>query len=329
MPLPLKLIGLGRYLPERVVPSREVEALCGLPAGWIERRSGVRERRWATTETSSYMGAQAAREAVAEAGLALTDIDLILNASGTPEQAIPDGGPLIQRQLGLGGSGIAALSVHATCLSFLAAIDLSSNLLATGRYKNILIVTAEIGSVGINFKEPESASLIGDAAAAVVVTRTPAGEASAVQAARFETYGEGADHTAIRGAGSRRPPNHPDTRPEDNLFHMNGPEVLRMALTRSAPFLEQLRPGLSKGLGSIKLVVPHQPSKVGLRAMQMFGWPAAQTVMTLDRLGNCVAASLPATLYEAVRGGRIQRGEELLLVGTGAGLSLGGVILTF
>ncbi len=209
MPFPLKIIGLGRYLPERVVPSREVEALCGLPAGWIERRSGVRERRWATTETSSYMGAQAAREAVAEAGLALTDIDLILNASGTPEQAIPDGGPLIQRQLGLGGSGIAAMSVHATCLSFLAAIDLSSNLLATGRYKNILIVTAEIGSVGINFKEPESASLIGDAAAAVVVTRTPAGEASAVQAARFETYGDGADHTAIRGAGSRRPPNTP------------------------------------------------------------------------------------------------------------------------
>jgi len=329
MALPLKIIGLGRYLPERVVPSREVEVLCGLPAGWIERRSGVRERRWAGGETSSFMGAQAAREAVAEAGLALTDIDLILNASGTPEQAIPDGGPLIQRQLGLGQSGIAALSVHATCLSFLAAIDLSANLLATGRYHRILIVTSEIGSVGINFKEPESASLIGDAAAAVVVVRTPQGEASAVHAARFETYGDGADHTAIRGGGSRRPPNHPDTRPEDNLFHMNGPEVLRLALAHSAQFLEKLRPGLSHGLGAIKLVVPHQPSKVGLRAMQMFGWPAAQTVMTLDRLGNCVAASLPSTLYEAVRGGRIQRGEELLLVGTGAGLSIGGVILTF
>jgi len=90
-----------------------------------------------------------------------------------------------------------------------------------------------------------------------------------------------------------------------------------------------VQPGLSRGLGAIKLVVPHQPSKVGLRAMQAFGWPAAQTMMTLDRLGNCVAASLPSTLYEAVRGGRIQRGEELLLVGTGAGLSLGGVILTF
>src|ERR1700682_1579264 len=102
MPLPLKIAGLGRYLPERVVPSAEVEALCGR---------------------------------VAEAGLALSDIDLILNASGTPEQAIPDGGPLVQRQLGLGSSGIACLSVHGTCLSFLAALDLAANLLAMQRYQ--------------------------------------------------------------------------------------------------------------------------------------------------------------------------------------------------
>ena len=204
MSLPIKIAGVGRYLPERVVPSAEVEALCGLPPGWIERRSGVRERHWATTETSSYMGAQAAREAVAEAGLALSDIDLIMNASGTPEQAIPDGGPLVQRQMGLGSSGIACLSVHATCLSFLAALDLCANLLATGRYQRILIVTSEIGSVGINFKDPESASLIGDAAAAAVVVRTPPGEAAALSAARLETYGDGADFTAIRGAGTRR-----------------------------------------------------------------------------------------------------------------------------
>ncbi len=327
--LPLKIIGVGRYLPERVVPSREVEALCGLPAGWIERRSGVRERRWVSGETSSSMGAAAAREAVADAGLALTDIDLILNASGTPEQAIPDGGPLIQRQLGLGASGIASLSVHATCLSFLAALDLSANLLATGRYKHILIVSAEIGSVGINVREPESASLMGDAAAAVVVTRTPEGEAACLQAARLETYGDGADLTAIRGGGSRAHPNHPGTRPEDNLFHMDGPQVLRMALRYSGGFLERLRPGLSKGLGSIRLVVPHQPSKMGLKAMEMFGWPSEQIVRTLDHLGNCVAASIPCTLYEAVCGGRLRRGEEVLLVGTGAGLSIGGVILTY
>lgn len=327
--LPLKISGLGRYLPDRVVPSSEVEKLCGLRQGWIEHRSGVRERRWATDETSSYMGAQAAKEAVAESGLELSEIDLILNASGTPEQAIPDGGPLIQRQLGLGASGIACMSVHATCLSFLAALDVSANLLATGRYKNILIVSSEVASHGINFKEPESASLMGDGAAAAVVTATPPGEESCLQIARLETYGDGAELTAIRGGGTGRHPNDPATRPEDNLFHMDGPQVLRLAVRYSSDFLEKLRPGLSKGLGTIKLVTPHQPSKMGLKVMQGFGWPADQIVKTLDRLGNCVSASIPLTIYEAARSGRLQRGDEFLIVGTGAGLSIGGAILTY
>lgn len=326
---PLKIVGVGRYLPERVVPSAEVEALCGLPAGWIERRSGVRERRWVSGETSSFMGAAAAREAVADAGIGWDEVDLILNASGTPEQAIPDGGPLIQRALGLGSSGIPCMSIHATCLSFLAALDVSASLLAAGRYRTILIVTADIGSVGINPREPESASLLGDAAAAVVVTRSPAGDPACLHVARLESYGEGADLTAIRGGGSGRHPNGPETRPEDNLFHMDGPGVLRLALRHSPAFLERLQPGLSRGLGEIRLVVPHQPSRVGLQVLQGFGWPAERIVTTLDWLGNCVAASLPCTLYEAIRSGRLQRGDRFLMVGTGAGLSLGGAILTY
>ncbi len=327
--LPLKILGMGRYVPSRVVTNPEVEALCGLPAGWIERRTGVRERRWVTDETASFMGARAAQAAVEAAGLAWEDIDLIINASGTPEQAIPDGGPLIQRQLGLGSSGLACLSVHATCLSFLVALDLSASLLTTGRYRTIVIVTAEIGSVGINPREPESASLMGDAAAAAVVARTPAGEASRLQTARLRTYGAGADLTAIFGGGTRRHPNSPLTRPEDNLFHMDGLQVLRMAIQYSGPFLEELRPGLARGLGGIKLVTPHQPSLMGLKVMQSFGWPSEQIVVTLDRFGNCVAASLPLTLYEAISTGRLRRGEEVLLVGTGAGLSIGGAILTY
>mgnify|MGYP001588887400 CR=1 FL=1 len=102
MPLPLKITGVGRYLPKRVVPSSEVELMCGVRPGWIEQRTGVKERRWANGETSSFMGAEAAKEAVKDAGLSFRDIDLILNASGTPEQAIPDTSVLIQRELGLG-----------------------------------------------------------------------------------------------------------------------------------------------------------------------------------------------------------------------------------
>ncbi|HNO32260.1 MAG TPA: hypothetical protein PKI78_10780, partial [Anaerolineales bacterium] len=124
--IPLKIIGLGRYLPKRVVPSAELEAMCGVPAGWVERRNGVRERRWVTDETSSFMSAEAAKEALDEAKLKPGQLDLIINASGTGEQAIPDTGALIQRQLGLGNSGIPAMTVHTTCLSFVAGMDVAS-----------------------------------------------------------------------------------------------------------------------------------------------------------------------------------------------------------
>jgi 3-oxoacyl-[acyl-carrier-protein] synthase-3 len=326
---PLKIIGLGRYLPSRVVPNSELEKMCGVPTGWVERRNGVRERRWVTDETSSFMSAQAAREALDEAGLKPNQLDLIINASGTSEQAIPDTGALIQRQLGLGKSGIPAMTVHTTCLSFVAALDVAGNFLQTGRYKKILIASADVASCGINPKEPESASLVGDAAAAVVVTRTGDGDPAAIHNAHFKTYGEGAYLTTIMGGGSARHPRYPNHNPEDDLFHMDGPAVLRMVREIGSDFLEELYPGLSKSLMDIDVVVPHQASKVGLLMLTRFGWPEQKIMHTLETLGNCVAASIPVTLYQAVRDGNLQRGHKLLIAGTGAGLSIGGLVLTY
>ena len=327
--IPLKIIGLGRYLPKRVVPSSELEVLCGVPAGWVERRNGVRERRWVTDETSSFMSAEAGREALDEAKLKPNQLDLIINASGTGEQAIPDTGVLIQRQLGLGSSGIPAMTVHTTCLSFVAAMDVASNFIQSGRYKNILIASADVASCGINPKEPESASLVGDAAAAVVVTRAEAGDASMIHHAHFKSFGDGAYLTTIMGGGSRLHPRFAGHKPEDDLFHMDGPAVLRMVRGIAHDFLDELYPGLSKGMVDVDVVVPHQASKVGLMMLERFGWQEAKIVKTIETLGNCVAASIPVTLYQGVRDGRIQRGDKVLLVGTGAGLSIGGMVLTF
>ena len=327
--LPLKIIGLGRYLPPRIVQNSELERIYALSAGWVERRNGVRERRWVTTETASFMAAEAAREALDEAGLRPDQLSLIINASGTAEQAIPDTSALIQRQLGLGRSGIPAMSVHTTCLSFLTALDVAANFLSTGRYTTILIVSSDISSCGINPKEPESATLVGDAAAAVVVSRSGMEDASAIHHAHFKTSGDGASFTAIRGGGSARHPAKPDHNSDDDLFRMDGPAVLRMVRSFDEAFLEELYAGLSTSLRDIDLVVPHQSSKVGLLLLQRYGWPEAKIIHTLEWLGNCVAASIPATLYQAVRSTTLQRGQKFLLVGTGAGLSIGGLVMTY
>lgn len=328
--LPLRIAGIGRYLPPRVVTNDELEKRCGLPAGWIERRNGVRERRWADGESSSYMAAEAAREALDQAGMRPCDLDLVINASATGEQALPETGALIQRQLGLGVSGIPAMTVQSACLSFITALEVAAHYLLSGRFGRILVASSDIASCGLDFSQPESATLMGDAAAAVVVARPGAGEPpSRICNAHFSTWGDGSSLTAIMGGGSARHPRKPGHDPSDDLFHMDGPAVLRMVRRYDEAFLEQLRPGLSTGLGDIGLVVPHQASRVGLQLLQKFGWPEHLVVQTIGELGNCVAASIPATLYQAVRDGRLCRGDRFLLVGTGAGLSMGGMVLVY
>jgi 3-oxoacyl-[acyl-carrier-protein] synthase III len=328
----VRFAGVGRYLPERIVPSSEVAARCGVSTSILEERSGVRERRWADQkagETASWMGAKAAFEALSYAEIEPDELDLIINASGTPEQAIPDDAPLLQLEMGLGESGISCMSVHSTCLSFLSAVDVAASFLSTGRYERILIVSSELASVGLNFEQPESSSLFGDAAAAAVLVRSETGQDSRLEAIRFETYGKGAHLTEIRGCGTRRPPNNVNTDPKDNLFDMNGPEILRMAMQHAPPFLENLRPGLTLDCTDIDVLIAHQPSAAGIAAFKQLGWSDEQIVKTLENLGNCVAASIPCTLYEAVQTQRLRRGDRFLMLGTGAGLSLGGIIGIF
>ncbi len=328
--LPLKIIGVGHYLPQRVVTNKEIEEIMGLPLGTVDRsKIGVKERRWANGETASFMGAEAAKEAIAHSGLQLEDVDLIVNASGTQEQAIPDGGPLIQRQLGLNGTGVPALTVHATCMSFLVGLNAAANYLASGQHKNILVISSDITSVGINPKDFHTFPLFGDVAAAVVVTRASKDEMSGLSSYVLRTYGEGAYYTAIMGGGTRKHPNMSGTKPEDNLFQMDGKRVYVMAVKYCTQILEEMRPGLSKDLKEIKKVVSHQPSGLGLQALKRLGWPEDRIVVTLERFGNCVSASLPLTLYKAIKEEGIERGDEVLLLGTGAGLTIGAAILTY
>ncbi|ANE44722.1 beta-ketoacyl-ACP reductase [Deinococcus puniceus] len=326
--LPVRILGTGQALPTRVVSTAEVAALCdpsgGLTAEAAEARTGVRERRWLSgAETALTLGAEAARNALAAANLDLEDIDVLLNASGSQAQPIPDGGALLARELGL--SGRAAYSLHGTCLSFLLAMQHASLLIASGQARHVLIVSTEGGSVGLNMNQPESALLIGDGAAAVVLGQAVR-PGQGLHAARIETYPEGADHTRIVGGGTLRHPRDPAVQPAEYLFDMQGLGVLKLASRVVPAFLERLRPGLSSGLVGISRVIPHQASKVGLDLLRRYGWPADRVEVTLPTLGNVIAASLPLTLHGALSSGRAGEGDTLLLVGTGAGLTAGGII---
>lgn len=328
--MPLKICGLGTHFPERVVTSAEIEAAHDLESGWIESKTGIRERRWVSEgENAITMGALAARRAVEDAGMELSDIDLILWASGSPPQAIPDGAHLLQRELGIGSIGTpACMGVHATCMSFLAALDVASSFLTAGRYERILIVSADVASRGFDSTDPRSFVLFGDAAAAAVVTRPPEGEDRGVIMTRFESYGDEADLATIRGWGTTRPPTDDATTYKDNVFLMDGPGVFLAVREKIMPFLVPFYAALPDPT-DVPLIVPHQPSMHALRGFRRAGIPDDKLVVTLDRYGNCVAVSIPLTLKEAVDTGRLQRGDTFFMLGFGAGLCLGGMLLKY
>src|SRR5579859_3668080 len=185
--LPVKLAGLGWYLPSRKVTNAELEAQLGIPADWIERATGVCERRYATDETVVSMGVAATYMALEAAKLSLEDLDMIIWASTSPQQAIPCTAAFLQRELAAPEGQSACFDINATCLSFLFALQNVAYLVAAGVYQRVLIFSSEISSRALNMAERESAVLLGDAAAAVVVTRSEPLEASTYWHAHFAT----------------------------------------------------------------------------------------------------------------------------------------------
>lgn len=323
---PLKIRGIGRYLPSRRIVSGDLETELGLEAGWIEANLGVRQRYRVAdpvSECASFMAAEASREALARAGMVPEELDLILNASGTPEQAIPDGGPLLQARLGLGDSAIPAFSVHATCLSFLVALDVATSFLETGRHARILIASSEIASVGLDRDDPTTYCLFGDAAVAVVVTRPDEGDDAGIVSSHFQTFGDAAELATLRGFGTRVGAARPDAR----FFQMNGPALLRFTWPRLTPFCKTLLDRVGSTPERAPLLVAHQASRHGAGLLRRLGFREERMIATLGDYGNTISASIPLGLEAGLRDRRFGPGDDVLLLGSGSGLSLAGAIL--
>jgi 3-oxoacyl-[acyl-carrier-protein] synthase-3 len=311
----------AHHLPARIETSETLSSRLGRSGDWIVQRTGVRERR-VSDESMAVMAAHAGREV-----LGGVPPDLIVNASLTPVQLIPDSSVFVQRELGY--SGIPSFSVHATCLSFLVALRVVGALVEGGAHRRVLIVSSEQGSVSRDFEEAESAALIGDGAAAVLVEPASEGVDSGLLGYAMRTFPEGADHAEFRGAGTRFHPNDPRTSRRDNLFHMNGPRLWRLALRHADDVLDQAfgEAGLTRK--DVDVILPHQASGPMVSLFSKFGFDQSKVVDQVGDWGNCIAASMPMVLSQAVADGRLKRGGVALLFGTGAGLSIGAALLRY
>ena len=318
--------GTGSYLPRTRMTSAQVDAMQGWVPGRCRTRYGIEARHVAgADETTSFMAAEAARRALDMAGWAPSDLDLLLGACGVMEQPIPSTAVLVADRLGLGGSGVAAYDVNATCLSFVQALDLAALKLAAGEARRVLVFSSDIASAGLDWSRPEAAAIFGDGAAATVLE---AGE-GAILARGFETYAEGHGACVLAAGGTRVNPARGIAAGEDR-FHMDGAQAFRVASRYMPAFLGRLlaRAGLDRG--AIDCVLPHQASAQALhhagRALRL---GHERIVDIFAQTGNQIAASIPTALDHAVRTGRLRRGQTALLMGTSAGISLGGAVLRF
>lgn len=328
----VRIAGTGRALPVRAVTSEDLDRRLGLPVGTVYKKSRVRRRYFVSGESAASLAGDAARGALAEAGVALEDLQAIVGASGTPDQLIPCNAALVAEELELREAGIPTFDINATCLSFLAAVDTISYLVEAGRYDPVLVVSSDIASAGLNWKDIETCSILSDGAAAAVLTRSPRGSSSRIIAARMASYASGAHHCEIRGGGTRwGPPDRWDLRDLAPFqFKMDGRQVFRMAARLLPPFVDDFLEAAQCRRDDIKLVLPHQASPAAIALMRrQLGFREEQFMVIAENYGNMIAASIPLSLDEALRRGRLKRGDRALMLGTSAGFSMGALLFDF
>lgn len=336
---PVRLIGTGCHRPERRILSTDLDVEHDRESGTTEARSGVRERRWAgPDETSSSMAVAALRTACDRAGLRPADLDALVVASVMPEQPMPTTAVLVLRELGLGGD-VQAFDVNASCLGFLVGLEWAASAVTAGRRDVVAVVATELASKGLDHGDVESSALFGDGAAAALVTRSDVDDLygvidtatrSEILALRFETWPEGAELCRIGAGGTRwntvtSPPD-----PTDYYFHMNGPGMLRLTERRLPRFFSRVLAEAGTTIEEIDVVIPHQASGVGIRYLcERLRVPDEKVVRILPDHGNQVSASVPTALHEAIASGRLRRGGRAMILGTGAGLTLGAAVLRY
>lgn len=316
-----RIIGTGSYLPEKVVHNTDLEKLMDTSDEWIRERTGIERRHYAAEgETTVDMAEQAARRAIAAAGLKPEDIDLIVFATATPDLVFPNCGTLLQARLGC--LGVPAFSVEAACSGFIYALSIAEKFVRTGSSQRALVVGAETLTRITDFTDRTTAILFADGAGAVVLAPS---EDAGILSTHLHADGSYEKLLYCTGGVSR------GYEPESGgraFIRMAGRETFKVAVTMLGNSVDEVlaKNGLDKS--AINWLVPHQANiRIIDAAVERFGLSEEKVIVNLDRFGNMSSASIPVALDEAVHQGRIKKGDTLVLVGFGGGLTWGAAVL--
>jgi len=314
-----RIIGWGKYAPEQVLTNQDLEKIVDTSDEWILTRTGIRERRIAAPEeTTATMSVEAGRAALGKAQLRPADLDLIIVATSSPDHFLPPVSSMIQDMLG--AKGVAAFTLVAGCTGFVYALATAHQFIANGTYDNVLVIGAELISRFVDWEDRSTCVLFGDGAGAVVLTASdmPGGVLSFV----LGSDGSLGDALIVPASGSKEPFSQKVLDERTHYIKMDGRRLLKFATRIMSKAAVEAVKASGLSLSDIDLLIPQQANlRIIELARRHLGLPEEKVFINVDRYGNTSAASIPIALCEAIEEGRVNEGDNLVIVGFGGGLT--------
>lgn len=318
-----RIAGTGRGLPERILTNQDLEKIVDTTSEWIRSRTGIERRHIAADgETNLDFCEQAAREAMKAADVGTKDIDLVIVGTTTPDQVFPNMGCLLQRRLGI--HGCAAFSLEAACTGFIYALSIGDKFIRAGAAKHALIVGGETLSRMTDWTDRSTCVLFGDGAGAVVLE---AASEPGIISTHLHADGQYADLLYFPSGVSKRP--H-DFHARRDFIQMKGNEVFKVAVTKLGEIVTEALAANQLPSERLDWLIPHQANLRIIEATaRKLKLPLERVILTIQDHGNTSTASVPMALDVAVRDGRIQRGQTLLLEAFGGGFTWGAALIRY
>src|SRR3989338_2008007 len=323
-PRRIGITGLGMHVPAKVLTNRDLEKMVDTSDDWIRTRTGIEERRIAPPgTTTSDLAFAAAQQALKQARMKPQKIELIIVATTPPDMLFPSTSCLVQQRLG--ATQAVCFDLSAACSGSVFAMIPAQQYLLNGRYRNALVIGAEVLSSFIDWTDRSTCILFGDGAGACVLQPVKRG---GILATDMGSDGRAADLLYMPGGGSKHPPSHQSVDQRLHFLRMNGTEVFKLAVRRMAESAHRLITTGKIKPERVACFIPHQANVRIIEAVvKRANLPPEKVFMNLQRYGNTSAASNLIALYEAVKTGRIKRGDHAVMVAFGAGLTWGSILL--
>ncbi len=324
-----KIAGLGSYLPEKKLTNHDLERLVDTSNEWIVERTGIHSRRVAApNQLTTDLAYQAAVRAMDVAKITPDQIDMIIFATLTPDQVMPNSACYLQNKLG--AKRCMAVDISAACTGFVYGLAIADQFIRTGVYQNVLVIGAEILHNVVSYKDRETCILFGDGAGAAVLTRAEPDDRSQLLSCHLHADGELAELLTLETGGSKNPLSQQVLDNDLQFVRMKGKEIFKHAIRTMASCCEEALATNNLRPADIDWVVPHQANVRIIDAVaKHVGVPMEKVIVEIADMGNTSAATIPVAFDRAVRDGRIQRGQTVLLTAFGGGITSGSLLLKY